>query len=72
MRTLVFRVHSHAILYFLVMALTSIGSLPANAQVKDAQARIPGASSPVDPVKVSANGRYLVDKNDTPFPDRWR
>ncbi len=49
------------------MVLTSLCSPRANAQMGAVTPKAPAASSPVYPLKVSANGRYLVDQNNTPF-----
>ena len=67
MKTLILRNYLHATLCFLVMALTLMGSFRANGQVRAAPAKVPAAPSPAYPVKVSADGRYLVDQNNTPF-----
>jgi len=67
MRTLILRAYPHATLCSLVMTLTLMGSFRANAQVKAATAKVPDATSPAYPVKVSADGGYLVDQNNTPF-----
>ena len=48
------------------MALTFL-PVGARAQVAAALPAVHGASSPAYPLKVSANGRYLVDQNNTPF-----
>jgi len=37
------------------------------AQLATAPPIVPGPSSPAYPLKVSANRRYLVDQNNTPF-----
>lgn len=49
------------------MALMLPGSVWVMAQVAAAPPTVSGASSPAYPLKVSANGRYLVDQNNTPF-----
>jgi hypothetical protein len=50
------------------MALTLLGSsVCSRAQVAGTPPKVSAASSPAYPVKVSANGRYLVDQNNTPF-----
>jgi len=49
------------------MVLTLLGSAPTMAQVNTVSPEVPSASSPLYPIKVSANGRYLVDQNNTPF-----
>jgi hypothetical protein len=51
----------------LVAALTLLGSVWAMWQVGAVPPDVRAASSPAYPLKVSANGRYLVDQNDTPF-----
>jgi hypothetical protein len=50
----------------LLLALTLLASVGARAQVAVAP-KGPGVSSPAYPLKVSANGRYLIDQNNTPF-----
>ena len=49
----------------LIMALMLLGSVGTGVQA--AAPKVPGASSPAYPLKVSANGRYLVDQNNIPF-----
>jgi hypothetical protein len=51
----------------LTMALMLLGSVWTMSQVAGAQPRARGASSPAYPLKISANGRYLVDQNNIPF-----
>jgi hypothetical protein len=51
----------------LVVALSILGSFWAMWQVAAAQPKVRGASSAAYPLKVSANGRYLVDQNNNPF-----
>ena len=51
----------------LLMALTLLGTVAGAAHVKAASHKAAGASIPSYPVKVSANGRYLVDRNNVPF-----
>ena len=51
----------------LLSALTLLGSVWALAQVAAEPAKGPPVSSPVYPLKLSANRRYLVDQNNTPF-----
>ncbi len=51
----------------MLMALTLLASCGEKAQVAAVLPQVPSASSPVYPLKVSANGRYLVDQNNTPF-----
>lgn len=67
MITRILRAHPRAVICSLVMALPLIGFFRANAKVKAAPTKILDASSPAYPDKVSANGRYLVDQNNTPF-----
>ena len=67
MTTLIVLGHLHVTLCSLVMALTVMGSFRANAEVKAAPAERSDASFPAYPVKVTANGRYLVDRNNIPF-----
>jgi hypothetical protein len=50
----------------LLMALTSLGAVVGRAQVSAAP-KASSAGSAAYPLKVSANGRYLVDQNNTPF-----
>ena len=50
----------------LVVALT-LGSVWAMCQMTAAPPSVRGASSPAYPLRLSANGRYLVDRNNTPF-----
>jgi hypothetical protein len=50
-----------------LMVLTSLLSCGQKAQVITASPKIPSATAPVYPLKVSDNGRYLVDQNNTPF-----
>jgi hypothetical protein len=51
----------------MLTALTLLGTVSALAQVITAPAGGSSASSPVYPLKVSANRRYLIDQNNTPF-----
>ena len=51
----------------LLMVLTLLGSVGTGVRLAAAPPDGPGASSPVYPLKVSTNGRYLVDQNNTPF-----
>lgn len=55
------------ILFPVLAALTLLGPAPAWAQMGAAHHRSYSAGFPAYPVKVSANGRYLVDQNNTPF-----
>ena len=48
-------------------ALTLLGPVSVRAQVIAAPIKLPSARSPIYPLKVSANGRYLADQNNTPF-----
>ena len=48
----------------LLLAMTLVGSM---SQVNAQPSKVRGASFPVYPLKVSANGRYLVDQNNRPF-----
>ena len=48
-------------------AFALMGPVLAFAQVTAAPAKLLSASTTVYPLKVSANGRYLVDQNNTPF-----
>src|SRR5208337_5364539 len=50
-----------------LMVLTLLGSVWARAQVSAGSTKVPGSNPPAYPLKVSANGRYLVDQNNTPF-----
>ena len=51
----------------MLAALTLLGPVSAWAQVLAAPVNLPSASPPIYPLKVSANGRYLVDQSNTPF-----
>ncbi len=51
----------------LAVMLALLGSGRATIQVAARPPRTPGAGSPIYPLKVSANGRYLVDQNNVPF-----
>src|SRR5271156_5954577 len=51
----------------LAVALTLLGPLWVMWQLAAAPSKVRGASSPAYPLKLSANGRYLVDQNNTPF-----
>ena len=42
-----------------------LGSVGTGVQLTAAPPNRPGASSPIYPLKVSANRRYLVDQNNT-------
>lgn len=51
----------------MLLALTLLGPALVRAQMTAAHARAAGTGFSAYPVKVSANGRYLVDQNNTPF-----
>ena len=51
----------------LLVVLTLLGSLWAIMDIAAAPCKVPRASFPAYPLKVSANRRYLVDQNNTPF-----
>jgi hypothetical protein len=51
----------------LIVALMLLVSVWAMSQVSPASPKVRGAGSPAYPLKVSANGRYLVDQNNLPF-----
>jgi hypothetical protein len=51
----------------LLVMLMLLGFVWAVEQAVAASAEGPSASSPTYPLKVSSNGRYLVDQNNTPF-----
>ena len=51
----------------LVVMLALLGPGRAACQVAAPPPRAPGAGSPAYPLKVSTNGRYLVDRNNVPF-----
>jgi Protein of unknown function (DUF4038)/Putative collagen-binding domain of a collagenase len=55
--------------YAMLIALPCLISCgtKAPAPVATESPKAPAASTPAYPVKVSANGRYLVDQNNTPF-----
>ncbi|MGD0498657.1 MAG: DUF4038 domain-containing protein [Bryobacteraceae bacterium] len=67
MKTPTFRKYRALSRAALFMVLTSLCSAGAIAQTGAATPQPPAASSPVYPLKVSANGRYLVDQNNKPF-----
>ncbi len=50
-----------------LMVLMLLGSVAAKTQVTAVPSKASSASFPAYPVKVSANGRYLVDQKNTPF-----
>jgi hypothetical protein len=51
----------------LLLAAACLGFVGVPARLAAAPPKDSGASSPAYPLKVSANGRYLVDQNNTPF-----
>ena len=59
--------HAHLRQAALLMAVTLLGCIWALAQPAAAPAESRDATSPAYPLKVSANGRYLVDQNNMPF-----
>ena len=59
--------HSNPRQCAVLMMLTLLGSVGASPQLAAASPKVLGASSPAYPLKVSANGRYLVDQNNIPF-----
>ena len=66
MKSSIFRKYPHLRLPAMLVALTILGSVGTNMQaaaLPDAAA----ANSPVYPLKVSDNGRYLVDQKNSPF-----
>ena len=67
MKTITHRNYSDLKLTVLLMALTLLGPVWAKGQVGALSHKVSGASSPAFPLKVSANGRYLVDQNNIPF-----
>jgi len=67
MNTTILRNYSDPWLAVVLAVLMLWGPVWARAQVSAASAKAPGANSPAYPLKVSANGRYLVDQNNTPF-----
>ncbi len=50
-----------------LVVLTLLAPVPPKFEVNAASRETSGASFPAYPVKVSANRRYLVDQNNTPF-----
>lgn len=48
----------------LFLAITLLGSM---ARITAQRSKVPGASFPAFPLKVSVNGRYLIDRNNLPF-----
>src|ERR1035437_7021870 len=67
MRTLAFMNNPSRRIKALLMALTLSGTLVGAGHIKAASHKASSASVPSYPVKVSANGRYLVDQNNAPF-----
>jgi Protein of unknown function (DUF4038)/Putative collagen-binding domain of a collagenase len=51
----------------MLIGIILLGQLAATAQVSGLRPKPSSAISPAYPLKVSANGRYLVDQNDKPF-----
>lgn len=51
----------------LLIMLTLLGPVAARAQATAALPKASRASAPAYPLKVSANGRHLVDQNNAPF-----
>ncbi len=51
----------------LLLALTLPGTVAWAGHTKAASQKTSSASTPSYPVKISANGRYLVDRNNVPF-----
>lgn len=54
-------------LYGIFIALTSLACFGLKAQVATMSAKAASPGAPVYPLKVSANGRYLVDQRSIPF-----
>ena len=67
MNTTILRNYSDPRLAIMLVVLTLSGCVWARAQVSTAPVKAPGANFPAYPLKVSANRRYLVDQNNTPF-----
>ena len=67
MKHLNFPTHLTPKLQTLLIALTLLAPVVAAAQVSGLLPRPSSVSSPAYPLKVSANGRYLVDQNNKPF-----
>ena len=53
----------------MLMVLTLLASCGQKTQVAAVSPKVPSASSPVYPLKVSANGRYLVRPEEHPLSD---
>lgn len=51
----------------MLMTLALLGPASVTAQGTAVPAKVSSVSSPAYPLKVSANGRYLVDQNNMPF-----
>jgi hypothetical protein len=66
MQTITLRNYPGAKLSALLLAFALLGSTWTRVQAV-APPKTSGADSPVYPLKVSSNGRYLVDQNNTPF-----
>ncbi len=67
MKHLNFPTHLTPKLQTLLIALTLLAPVVAAAQVSGLLPRPSSVSSPAYPLKVSTNGRYLVDQNNKPF-----
>ena len=67
MRTIAFMNNPSRRIIALLIALTLSGTLVGAVHIKAASQKVSKASVPSYPVKVSANGRYLVDQNNAPF-----
>lgn len=59
--------HRNLVLLYALAVLVLLGSAWAKIQVNAAPDTSSSASFPTYPLKVSANGRYLVDQNNIPF-----
>jgi Protein of unknown function (DUF4038)/Putative collagen-binding domain of a collagenase len=59
--------HGNLRLLAAFVVLTVLGPGWVTAQVSDGPLKVSGTSSFAYPLKVSANGRYLVDQNNIPF-----
>ena len=66
MKTLTLQKHPDPRLPAMLVAITLLGSVVMNMRAA-APPNGPAANSPAYPLKVSNNGRYLVDQNNTPF-----
>ncbi len=67
MNTLAFTNYLSRRIKALLLAITLLGTLAGTAHTKAASRKASSASVRAYPVKVSANGRYLVDQNNSPF-----